>query len=302
MACSAPQPMPIEPIGRDPGVVHLLRPTDMPHPSSPSRAASPIRGSQKHWTSEPTFAVDLLRLLRPVDARLTADSLWMPRGYAEPREARLETFGPQALPGIPAWSELQRWWLAHTEGANTPNWDIAMRCEIEHKPGLVLVEAKANVPELSEARKPQRVGASAKSEANHRQIAAALTDACEGLRTFNAGVTLSADSHYQLSNRLAFAWKLATLGIPTVLMYLGFTGDTGIRDAGEPFANEEHWEEVFDRYRDGIVPGDLLERRLECGTASVWFLVRSRPVGSASPPRGARARARTELPENAVGS
>jgi hypothetical protein len=237
------------------------------------------------WTSEPTFPVDILRLLRPVDARLSADSVWMPRGYAEPREARLETFGPQAIPGSHAWDDLRRWWLAHSEGANTPNWDIAMRCEIDGKPGLVLVEAKANVPELSDAGKPQRVGASSKSEANHRQIASALNDACDGLKRFSAGVTLSADSHYQLANRLAFAWKLATLGVPTVMVYLGFTGDAGIQDAVEPFADEEHWRNVFDRYRSGSVPSDLFERRLECGTASAWFLVRSKGVGTTSPPR-----------------
>jgi hypothetical protein len=38
--------------------------------------------------------------------------------------------------------------------------------------------------------------------------------------------TLTADSHYQLANRLASAYKVASAGIPVVLLYLGFTGDT----------------------------------------------------------------------------
>lgn len=166
-----------------------------------------------------------------------------------------------------------------------------MRCEIDGKPGLVLVEAKANVPELSDARKPQRDGASVRSEENHRQIVTALNDACEGLRTFNAGVTLSANSHYQLANRLAFAWKLATLGIPTVLVYLGFLGDTGIQEAGEPFEDEAHWRHEFARHARGVVPPDMFERPLECGAASAFVLVRSRRVLVPSPAKGGLTRA-----------
>ena len=36
-------------------------------------------------------------------------------------------------------------------------------------------------------------------------------------------VCISHESHYQLANRLAFACKITSLGIPTVLVYLGFT-------------------------------------------------------------------------------
>ena len=54
-------------------------------------------------------------------------------------------------------------------------------------------------------------------------------------------VRLDRDSHYQLANRLAFKWKLATLGIPVVLLY--FTGrDEGIADAGEPILDDAHWQ------------------------------------------------------------
>ena len=39
---------------------------------------------------------------------------------------------------------------------------------------------------------------------------------------------------------LAFTWKLTSLGIPTVVVYLGFLGDSGIANAGEPFSDEAH--------------------------------------------------------------
>lgn len=102
----------------------------------------------------------------------------MPRGYAAPDEARLETFGPQILPNPEVWERLRKWWLAHEQGANTPNWDIAMACEIDDMPGVILVEAKANVPELSPAGKPLRADASRASAENHQRITAAIDEAC----------------------------------------------------------------------------------------------------------------------------
>jgi hypothetical protein len=101
------------------------------------------------WTDRPQFSVELLQLVAPVDCRLTARSQWMPQGYRSPDEARLETFGPKVVPETETWSNLRTWWLAHERGANTPNWDIAASCEIDEKPGLILIEAKANLPELS---------------------------------------------------------------------------------------------------------------------------------------------------------
>ena len=125
--------------------------------------ADTFRGSRKHvldWTSRPEFLVELLQLVAPVEVRILATSLWMPRGYDSIEEARLETFGRRALPNESAWTALRTWWLAHEEGANTPNWDIALSCEIEGRSGLVLVEAKAHVPELSPSPKRSTRGVS----------------------------------------------------------------------------------------------------------------------------------------------
>src|SRR2546422_856641 len=97
------------------------------------------RGSRKHvldWTSKPEFCEEILRLVAPVVVCIPARSKWMPRGYEAAAEARLETFGPKVLPGVQLWSSLRTWWLAHEQGANTPNWDIALSCEVEGRPGL----------------------------------------------------------------------------------------------------------------------------------------------------------------------
>lgn len=247
-----------------------------------------FRGSRKHvldWTSQPQFCVELLQLVKPVDCRLTAESKWMPRGYRWPDEARLETFGPEILRNPGVWTHLRNWWLVHECGANTPNWDIATGCEIEGRTGLILVEAKANVPELSALGKPFDPRASKESAENHERIAVAITEACSGLRQLGAVTAISRDSHYQLSNRVAFAWKLATLGIPTVLVYLGFIGDTGIADAGEPLSDTAHWEEVFADYAYSVVPRGIFEQRIGSVTAPLWLLLRSRNVIEMSPPR-----------------
>src|SRR5207247_427604 len=99
------------------------------------------------------FCEELLELVAPVAVNVTSRSQWMPKGYGHSEEARLETFGPSALPDRNVWPTLRAWWLAHDRGANTPNWDIAFSGDVEGRIGLVLVEAKANVPELSRAGK-----------------------------------------------------------------------------------------------------------------------------------------------------
>ena len=49
------------------------------------------------------------------------------------------------------------------------------------------------------------------------------------------GWSLSRDSHYQLANRFAWAWKLADMGLPTILIYLGFLNAAEMKDQGHHF-------------------------------------------------------------------
>jgi hypothetical protein len=204
----------------------------------------------------------------PCPVEIGAEALWMPRGLAGAAEARLERFGPRWLPEHPAWSHLRDWWLVHKRWANTPNWDLAVGCTVEGRPGLVLVEAKANHRELNPTGKRLRKESSSRSTDNHKRIGEAIQEANLGWRPIDGRVNISRDSHYQLANRLAFTWKLGTLGIPVVLVYLGFTGDEGIRDVGPPFADEEDWRWALSTYLEGVWPPDLLEKRIDLGTGS----------------------------------
>jgi hypothetical protein len=246
------------------------------------------RGSRKHildWIAQPRFLPELLAFAEPVACRVTASSQWLPLSAEQPGEARLETFGPRVMPDHPAWPALERWWLASPAGANTPNWDLALSCDIEGRAGLLLVEAKANVPELSSAGKSIAPNASADSRANHERIGAAIGEARGALGHVAPRIAIDRDRHYQLSNRIAFAWKLASFGIPTVLLYLGFMGDEGIRDAGEPFADDAHWQDVFSRHLGTVHAKELLGGPVDAGGAAFWLLSRTRPVMEASPPR-----------------
>jgi hypothetical protein len=88
------------------------------------------------------------------------------------------------------------------------------------------------------------------------------------------------ESHYQLANRLAFAWKLASLGLPVALLYLGFYGDSGLTAA---FTCPADWEEVFTAYASSILDNAGHEAHFVIGQAPVWILTRSRKVLSDSP-------------------
>jgi hypothetical protein len=253
----------------------------------------PRRGSRKHvldWVEQPGFLQELEALVVPAPCRIPPDAIYLPRGHAEPAEARLDVFGRRVLPDHPAWDELRGWWLRHPKGANTPNWDLAVTCQIEDRPGLLLVEAKANVPELSEAGKapvredPRRGPLSAQRSAeNAEQILAAIDSARSALEPQLPGISISRNRHYQLSNRLAFSWKLASYGIPTVLLYLGITGDTGML---APLRDEAEWQALFRRHLAAVCPSGIAERPIRTGAAEFWVLCRARRVLEPSP--GAR--------------
>jgi hypothetical protein len=238
------------------------------------------RGSRKHvldWTNRPTFVSELIELVKPVNCRVTAESQWQPRGHSAPAEARLDRFGPRVLPAAP-WGELKSWWLKHPRRANTPNWDIALSCEVEGHPGLILVEAKANVPELSHYGKPRARGTSKNSTENHQHIGSAIRAARDALKRSIPDVAIERDRYYQLSNRIAFSWKLASLGIPTVLVYLGFVGDVGIKYVGAPFSDAEHWHRTFRKHLQEVCPVTILDAPVHTGNASFWVLSRTLPV------------------------
>ena len=209
----------------------------------------------------------LQRLVNPV-AQVRGQDTYMPRAFLQPDEAKLGTAPDFLSPGDR--ETLTDWWLKVRRNANTPNWDIVSECVVEGSRGLLLVEAKGHDTELKTAGK----NPSSNSE-NHERIGAAIEEANNRLNAILPGWSLSRDSHYQLSNRFAWAWKVASLGTPVVLIYLGFQNADEMRDIGKPFTSAKEWEDCLRAHCDKIVPAQAWETPLDvCGTP-LWPLIRS---------------------------
>jgi hypothetical protein len=199
---------------------------------------------------------------------------WMPWGPARPEEAKLgET--PVFLTQEQR-ENVTAWWLARRQRANTPNWDIAATATIEGCEGLVLVEAKAHDREL-DVRGKNGKG----NPENHARITAAIAEANAGLNAALPGWNLTARSHYQLANRFAWAWKLAGMRVPVILVYLGFPRAEEMVDCGRPFADADAWRHHFENHSRGTVPVECWERRLEINGTALIPLVRSAEVNLA---------------------
>ena len=203
------------------------------------------------------------RLTRMVDLRdvvVSPCDIWMPYGKPVRKDSKwnivpsLEAIlnRPNGLVPPPIQRKLRDWWLAVPKRANAPNWDIASACTIRGEHGLLLVEAKAHINELSSAGKPRPT--SPNGLQNHDRIGKAVHEAAEGLRNATGGRwNLSRDHHYQLSNRFAWSWKLATLGFPVVLVYLGFLNAQEMADEGPLLRTKTHWAGAVRAHGRGVV-------------------------------------------------
>src|SRR5215217_4056296 len=92
-----------------------------------------------------------------------------------------------------------------------PNFDIASTCTIGGAPGLLLVEAKAHDQELKREAAGRRLtkDASDDRKASHQTIEGAIMDARKGLSgDTSLAWRIGRDSHYQMSKRFAWSWKL----------------------------------------------------------------------------------------------
>ena len=216
-------------------------------------------------------------------AQVSSEDRWMPQGFDEPEEAQLDKAPRLLEPDIRA--ELAAWWLAPaSRGARTPNFDIASTCTIDNRPGLLLVEAKAHDEELNNEAAGRSLTADASDDrkASHETIAAAVRSACSGLsEATSLPWRIARDTHYQMSNRFAWSWKLTALGIPVVLVYLGFLKADEMKDRGQPFASHEDWERLVKAHSHPLFPPEVWGRK---------WIVSGRPfiplIGSIEQPLG----------------
>ena len=224
----------------------------------------------------------LTHLVGLPDVAVSANDFWMPRGKpvwtsegwnkrpaVEPRLDKDVDFLPPDTR-----RQLRDWWLKVVPRANTPNWDLATTCQIERRNGLILVEAKAHSNELSNAGKsPPR---SENGWKNHGQIGFAIKQANTGFRRDVGGSwRLARDGHYQLSNRFAWSWKLALLGVPVVLIYLGFLNAEDMARDGALFRSEDDWARAMKDHAWGVVDDTCWGRRLELNGTPFRPLIRA---------------------------
>ena len=232
-------------------------------PSKARRGSKPRCHLLTHGPAE-EVAARLTGLVQPW-GRVEPTDNWMPQGFVDLTEAQLGT-APRLLNDA-CRAALRSWWLAvpHPQ-ASTLNWDIASTCIIGGRKGLLLIEAKAHDKELrfEEAPKPSKPAATENSQNNHKQIGACIQEATVGL-TQATGLqwALSRDTHYQMSNRFAWAWKLTELGVPVTLIYLGFLNADEMADRGKPFASEADWQQLVKAHSEPLFPESVWDRKWE---------------------------------------
>jgi hypothetical protein len=179
------------------------------------------------------------------------------------------------------------WWFPYKNAVNRrPTWDLVCHVHVDGKPGILLVEAKAHVSELSEQDKKSPPNPkSPRSRANDCSVRLRLCEASLALSNIGLGqFHLSADNHYQLSNRLAYLNKVAGEGVPTILMYLGWLKSPDWPD--DPIRDAKHWRDLVEGYVKAIAPSNFIGKlHQKSGGGSMQMVVRCLEASSVSRPK-----------------
>ena len=225
---------------------------------------------------ERTTVAEFLTSLVAPHASVAATDHWAPGGFLEPDEAVLEkTPKLLELDRVVSPQELMDWWLVKSAGANTPNWDIASTCIVQGRKGLLLAEAKAHEGELNVT--TDRCGS--ENRDNAWKINEALTKATAAWNALLPGFVLSPNKHYQLSNRFAFAWKLADMGVPVVLVYLGFLNAHEMENRARVLlTSHAQWRRCVLNRSKGIIPAAAWDRTFKVNGTPLTVLIRSAVV------------------------
>jgi hypothetical protein len=224
-----------------------------------------MRGSAKHildLLDTDHCRESLNALIADGSASIDSTDRWQPFGKADKdasRELEIPAFCDKHFFELANHDCLKNWWLPPQADGRTrkgATWDLLSTCTIQGRKGLLLVEAKAHENELEYSGKPLTPTASVQSKLNHEHIRKNVSEVSDELNRCADGVfNLSINSHYQLANRIAWAWNLAECGIPVVLLYLGFTGDTYFRS--DYLQDADHWQRAMGAYMHDVVPKGL---------------------------------------------
>jgi len=216
----------------------------------------------------PAKVAESLTAMTKGKAHVGPSDKWQPKGFLDSAEIQLGL--SDAFLSADERSNLMDWWLIRKRGARVPTWDVVSTCLIHDRPGLLLVEAKAHVGEFDCDGKDLDGNAE-----NHERIQRAMREANEGLSQCVPGWRLTEASHYQLCNRFAWCWKLASIGIPVALVYLGFIDAADMDDGRRLLRDSAHWRQEVMTYSDGYVPRDGWDTELSIAGTPVISAISS---------------------------
>ena len=112
------------------------------------------------------------------------------------------------------------------------------------------------------------------------QIEKALSQAMTAWNFMVPGFVLSTRFHYQLSNRFAFAWKLAVMKIPVVLVYLGFLDAHEMEDQSRSLLKSPlQWNTCVLNKSNGMIPQEAWNKTFDVQGTPLSVLIRSASVG-----------------------
>jgi len=233
------------------------------------------------FVESPDFLHVLHQMVAPIGCSIDSAAIYQPQGSVNAAETQLIDAGTKFV--SPEQSRiLKDWWLKYQQGARLPTWDLAVTAMLPpHQRALILVEAKAHAKELCRNGKDVAVRKTPdqqlRSNANHLQIQEAIKQANDYLSHSIPGINFSSAECYQFANRVAWAWKLASLGVPVALVYLGFVGDKEIAQTGT-FSTAADWYRAFVDHIVNHFPISHLGHEIPCGQASFWLIVRALEV------------------------
>lgn len=232
------------------------------------------RGSRRDvllLLDSPDYAGLLNLVLAGTDTVISEGDFRRPLGASDDREYEIPEFSREYLDGRFDRQQIEEpvWWIVKRNArVRTPNFDLLSTAGIGGAPGVLLVEAKAHHGEL------ERCGKSFKSSSNrenHRKIGESIDLANRTLNAIVPGFSLSRDEYYQVSNRVAWGWRLAPLGVPVTLLYLGF-----VRDPHWPtdqFTSSADWLQTARSYLGNVVPANVLGQRLPCSERGSLLII-----------------------------
>jgi hypothetical protein len=212
-------------------------------------------------------------------------SFWMPDGFDKCEEAQLHK-AEAIISDAKAREKLFNWWLAvpNATSTTTPNWDISSACVIHGMPGILLIEAKAHDAELRNEERGKPLGVddskevSLDSRRNHLRIGCSIQEAAIALSDqTKLNWALSRDCCYQMSNRFAWAWKLTELGMPVILIYLGFLDCEEMGDGTDqrPIVSQSYWQQLVEAHSQPLFPREVWNKEWQVHGQSFIPLVRT---------------------------